>query len=131
MMKLLSRTSPGLAVAAALILLVGALAPAQPASAAPPVNARTYPVVRGVDGSAMSVTELNLSVQDKLQVVSELAPAVVTVEGGVTTPAMVTEYRLARNGRNYIQISGRYCKNKSGGDVFKADGAPVEAGLTC
>jgi len=130
-MKRLAGKILGLSGAVALLLFVSALSQALPASAADPVNVRTFPDVPGVNGSSTSIAQLGPTVQSRLLLISQTAPESVTMDGGLSTPAMVTLFRLATNRRYYIQVSGDYCKNKTGGDVFVADGAPVDPGLSC
>src|SRR4051794_35718405 len=105
------RTRPtlvaALAIAAAFALSMAAFGQVTTVSAAgPPTNAHHYPHVPGVNGSATSIDNMNIDLGDKLQMVVQLAP-VTAAEADVT----ITEYRLSRNNRNYVQISGRYCKN--------------------
>lgn len=121
----------GLSGAVALILFVGALSQTLPAAAAGPVNVRTFPEVLGVNGSSMSIAQIGATLPARLLLVSQSAPESVLNIGGSSTPAMVTMFRLASNRRFYLQVSGDYCKNKTGGDVFVPDGAPVDPGLTC
>ena len=130
-MKFLRGTTLGLAGAAALFLSVGALARVVPASAAPPIDPTTHSRVPGVDGSQMSESQMNLSMDDAVRVMSQLAPATMTMQGGSSTSGMVAAFRIENSRRHYVQISGQYCTNKSGGHVFIADGASVEQGLTC
>ena len=117
-----------LAVALALSLGAGMIAWPAPASAAGPITGHFQPVA-GVNGGSMSIYQMNLGLPDQIAEISVLAPAVTSQAEASTR--QVTEWRVARMGRDYVQISGRYCKNKTGGDVFVADGAPVDAGLSC
>src|SRR6476659_2147290 len=105
---------------------VSAAGPPTFSVAGPPRNAHHYPLVPGVNGSSSSIDSMNIDLGDKIQMVINLAPVT-----AAQADMSVTEYRLAKINRNYVQISGRYCHNKTGGDVFLADGAPMEAGLTC
>lgn len=130
-MKLLGRRTFGLVGAIAVALAVGASTQALPASATAPVNAHNYPDVLGINGSAASVHDMQPSTGTRLEVVGGLAPEDLSTQGGASNPMTVTEWRVAENGRKYVQIKGHYCTNKSGGDVFVADGAPVDSGLTC
>ena len=81
----------------------------------------------GVDGSTQSIHEMNLSAAQRFQVITEKVPWLASSGDAAATAA----WRYASSGRDYVGISGQYCKNKSGGDVFVATGAPVEDGLTC
>jgi hypothetical protein len=117
----------GLAFAALLLFALLGLVSASPALASAPGIYRNFGPVAGVDGSGMSIDQMNLGTPDMLGEIAILAPAVVSDPSS----ALVTAWRVERMGRNYVQISGKYCKNKTGGDVFVADGAPIAAGLTC
>ena len=125
------RTRPtlvaALAIATAFTLSLAAFGQVTTVSAAgPPTNAHRYPRVLGVNGSSTSIDNMSVDLGDKIQMVMNQAP-VTAAQADMT----ITEHRLSFNNRNYVQISGRYCHNKTGGDVFLADGAPMEAGLTC
>jgi hypothetical protein len=127
MMKLRPIALGAMIGAAALTLSLVSFGNVSSVSAAgPPRNAHNYPRVLGVNGSEGAIVDMNIDMGDRLLMVSEMAPAT-AAQADVT----VTEYRLAKNNRLWVQISGKYCKNKTGGDVFLADGAPMEAGLTC
>ena len=127
-MKVPHALIPTIAVLAMFGLSVAAFSHVGVVSAAgPPTNAHQYPKVPGVDGSQGSIVSLDLDLGDRLQMAEKMAPVTLAVP----TAMLITEHRQAINNRHWVQISGQYCKNKSGGDVFRADGAPVEAGLTC
>jgi hypothetical protein len=106
--------------------IVSAAGPTPVSVTGPPRNAHHFPLVPGVNGSTSSINDMNIDLGDKIQMVENEAPVTAAL-----ADMGITEYRLSRNNRNYVQISGRYCKNKTGGDVFVADGAPIDPGLNC
>jgi hypothetical protein len=125
--KIITGRTFALVAALALFASLGAFAGAQPASASGPINQFQYPRVVGVNGTAGSISEMNLSADQRFQVVEEKLPWVTMSSDTVS----VASWRYDSSRREYIGISGQYCKNKTGGDVFIATGAPAEAGLTC
>jgi hypothetical protein len=127
-MRLLNVRILGLAGAAALLLSFGTLMQARPVAAAGPVNAHNYPHVLGVDGAGSSIHGMHISINERARLVGMTAPAVVAASG--TGPESPTMLRLAKRNRNWVQVSGTYCKDKSGGDVFVAGGLSA-AGLSC
>jgi len=46
-------------------------------------------------------------------------------------PSTIRQIIQARMGRNYTQLRGQFCKDKSGGTEFVAAGVTPSAGLTC
>jgi hypothetical protein len=127
-MRLLDTRLLGLAGALALLLSLGTLVQTRPAFAAPPVNARNYPHVIGVDGSAGSIREMNVSVNTRAEIIAMTAPAVVEASG--IAPTSITVRRIEKVRRAYVQVNGMYCQDKSHADIFVPDGAS-SAGLTC
>jgi len=113
-----------LAAAVALFLSIGAFA--HTASANGPRNQFTYPKVMGVNGSDSSSVEMNLSAEQRFQIQLERVPWIAAT--GEQSNAF---WRYDITGRDYTGVSGQYCKNKSGGDVFVANGAPADDSLTC
>jgi hypothetical protein len=125
--SIFQRRTFALAAALALFVSVGAFAFTLPASASGPINQWHYPVVLGVNGSTQSIHEMDLGTMQRFQVIEEKVPWVTSSLDTASTAA----WRYAESGRQYVGISGQYCKNKTGGDVFIATGAPMEDGLTC
>jgi hypothetical protein len=137
----------------ALALSLGALARALPASAqSPPQGATSFPFVPGVNGSLGSIAQINLSTcgstfcptttvfQFPSAVLASSMASFSETPVTSTTPssslAVVTSTTVGvpsniRMNVIYAQVSGSYCKDKTGGEVFHADGAPVEAGMKC
>ena len=115
-----------LAAAVALLLSFGAFA-ATPTHAAGPSNQFQYPQVMGVNGSDMSSVQMHLNNSQRLELIEERVP---WTEDGTSAEA-VASWRYDGANRDYAQVEGRYCKNKSGGDVFMATGAPADSALTC
>jgi len=113
-----------LAAAVALFLSIGAFA--HSASANGPRNQFTYPMVMGVNGSDASSVDLNLNAEQRFHIQMERVPWI-----SATGEASNAFWRYDISNRHYVGIEGQYCKNKSGGDVFVAAGAPADDSLTC
>src|SRR5690242_12887314 len=108
-MKLSRALIPIVAVLATLGLSVIGLSHVAPVSAAgPPTNAHEFPYVPGVDGSDGSILSLGLDQGDRLEMAMKMAPVTLAAP----TAVLITEHRQAINNRHWVQISGRYCKNK-------------------
>jgi hypothetical protein len=125
--KLLNRRIFALAAVAALFVLAGTFAGALPASANGPRNQFQYPMVMGVNGSSMSSEEMGLTPEQLFFNNMQRVPWVMASPEAYA----VAFWRWEPLDRDYAAISGQYCKNKSGNDVFMATGAPADPSLTC
>jgi hypothetical protein len=130
--KIVNRRTIAVAALLALVLVLGGLAQTSPTSAAgpstkPPTNAFNYPNVMGVSGSSGAIESLGLNTSQVFRINSQNEPWLTA--SGVAGVSAYWTFAAIHN--IYAQVSGQYCKDKSGGDVFVNAGAPAANGLTC
>jgi hypothetical protein len=137
----------GVVAVMAITVSIGAFLHSPPVEANGPPSGQeaTFPFVAGVNGSMGSIAQMEglsggfipqsfmMSGAPLNNVMVSATPTIAGTEIMTSGGAFMTNMNLgsALVGRFYGQVSGRYCKDKTNGDVFIADGAPIEPGLAC